>query len=258
MSFRHRLFNLLRPFLPKRLKSPWARSPDSPRICLVAATRLSEQDFWRHSHLGRSAKPPLVSKDLTLRIAFENKTGLPTLYNSAIRESDADILVFLHDDVWLDDVKFEEKIKDALLCFDIVGVAGNLKNPPKQPSWFFKSFDEKSGFIKENPKNLSGAIHHGAPAASQLSTFGPSPKSCKLIDGVFIAANRKTLIEMGVSFDTRFNFDFYDLDFCQTALKQGLKIGTWPIKLIHKSAGNFGSEKWKASLSTYLEKWWNV
>ena len=41
---------------------------------------------------------------LQRRITFSNSQGLPIVYNSAIDSDDQqDILLFIHDDVWVDD-----------------------------------------------------------------------------------------------------------------------------------------------------------
>lgn len=255
MPIAHTLYNILRPVLPIRYRSPWGKRNTRASICVVSATRLNEHDFWTLSHLGRSVKLPLLPKDLIFNIAFENKLGLPEVYNKAIETSQADIIIFVHDDVWLDDIHFGEKLCAALKTYDVIGIAGNTRCKENQPSWFFISTDPKNGFVRDDMKYLSGFIHHGSPGASHISNFGPTPRKCKLIDGVFIAANRETLVKQKVKFDTSFKFDFYDLDFCKESTKRGLSIGTWPIQIIHKSAGNFGNPNWVSALDIYLKKW---
>lgn len=56
-------------------------------------------------------------------------------------------------------------------------------------------------------------------------------------------------------FDERFMFDFYDLDFCRSVERAGLRMGTWPIAITHTSVGQSGSPAWRGSLQTYREKW---
>ncbi len=60
------------------------------------------------------------------------------------------------------------------------------------------------------------------------------------MDGVFLAAKKSALTEYAVTFDPQFDFHFYDMDFCRTARKAGLTLGTWLVKLTHQSAGAFG------------------
>jgi hypothetical protein len=75
------------------------------------------------------------------------------------------------------------------------------------------------------------------------------------LDGVFLAARKSTLMEKNCLFDPRFDFNFYDMDFCRTARQKGLTLGTWPICLTHQSAGQFDSARWHKSLRLYLDKW---
>jgi GT2 family glycosyltransferase len=51
--------------------------------------------------------------------------------------------------------------------------------------------------------------------------FGASPADCELLDGVFLAARRSTLVAQGVCFDPQFDFRFYDMDLCRSARKEG-------------------------------------
>ncbi len=242
----HWLRNVLRnkfhrTFIGKALANLTTNEQQS--ICFVSATRLNEKDFWSKSLLGRSLRPRLNQTTVKGRIAFENTRGLPEVYNDAIREESADILVFLHDDVWLEDTQLMQKIRAALKFNDVVGVAGNTKRLKGQPTWAF--LQGKSGELQWAPSHHSGGIKHGSPGRCTLSNYGPTPALCELMDGVFLASQRKTLIESKVFFGEEFKFHFYDMDFCRTARKMGLSLSTWPIDLIHLSPGEFNSESWK-------------
>ena len=52
-----------------------------------------------------------------------------------------------------------------------------------------------------------------------------------------------------------FDFHFYDLDICRQFESKQLKMGTWPISVIHESGGAFGTPAWQDSYKKYLEKW---
>jgi GT2 family glycosyltransferase len=75
------------------------------------------------------------------------------------------------------------------------------------------------------------------------------------MDGLLIACASATLLNHGITFDERFDFDFYDLDFCRQAELKGLRLGTWSISVLHASDGKFGSAAWRASYAAYLDKW---
>jgi len=210
----------------------------APPPLLVSATRADAEAFPHVTLLGRSLQLP-VHSGWQPQIRTSNRQPLGEVYNQAIAQADpASLLVFCHDDVWLGEDSLLQPLEQALQRFDLVGVAGNRHLLPGHSSWF--SFD---------PTNLVGAIHHGSPQHSTLSVFGPSPAEASLLDGVFLAARA------GVRFDPALAFHFYDLDLCRTALVAGLRLGVWPLPLIHASGGNFGSPSWQADLVLYRHKW---
>lgn len=242
---------LQRTFLGKVLIN--MASDEQESICFVAATRLSEKEFWSKSLLGRSLRLRLNQSTITAHIAFENTRGLPEIYNEAIRNERQDILVFVHDDVWLEDSQLMQKIRSALRFNDVVGVAGNIRRAPGQPAWLF--LQGSDGKLEPDIVNQSGSIKHGKPGNYTACNFGPHPASCELMDGVFLAAKQKTLTRSNTLFDQIFKFHFYDMDFCRTARAAGLSLTTWPIDLIHQSSGNFAGESWKEMKAEYFRKW---
>ena len=218
---------------------------------IISATRYSREDFFARSALGRSL--PLYPF-VELRLFADNSTGLPALYNTALREaaSDPALLVFVHDDVHLCDFFWHKHLYEGLQAFDIIGVAGNKRRAPRQSAWLF--LDER--LTPDAMHNLSGLIAHGNGFPPQrLDFFGPPCQEVKLLDGVVLAAHSNTLLSRGVGFDERFDFHFYDMDFCRQAETQGLRMGTWNLSLIHESVGNAGGPSWQRAYAHYLNKW---
>ena len=221
-------------------------------IEIISATRLPEKEFWETSALGLSLQRLKNDKTILPRIAFENKRGLPQIYNEGIEKAGIEnTLVFMHDDVWVDDFFFSQRIQDGLNQFHVIGVAGNVRHVPQQPAWAFVDKD----FTWDDKINLSGAIAHGKYPFGALSYFGETPKACALLDGVFLAIKKKTLVDADIKFDERFDFHQYDMDFCREALKAKLNLGTWPIALTHQSGGHFGTPPWQVAYQKYLAKW---
>lgn len=227
--------------------------PDLPSVVVVSASKLSESDFWAQSALGLSLQRLIQQGEIiSTDVAFENAHGLPVIFNAALeRAQDNDVLVFVHDDVWIDEYNFSQQVAAGLQQFDVIGVAGNKHRLPNQPAWCFVdqqfTWDEKS--------NLSGQVGHGVNAFGQLADFGEVPATCELLDGVFLAARKSTLTANKVQFDLQFDFHFYDMDFCRSARKAGLRLGTWCINLTHQSGGSFGTLQWVERYQIYLKKW---
>jgi len=225
-------------------------------IEIISATRSTEDEFWAQSALGLSLRRLVDDPRLRAHIAFENTRGLPEIYNSRILAEDGaadDALVFIHDDVWLDDYFFADRIHNGLTHFDVLGVAGNRRVVAKQPAWCFPD----TSFAWDDRANLSGIVAHGKMPFGRLTPFGPVPAECELLDGVLLAARRSRLREAGVLFDARFKFHFYDLDFCRSARSKGLRLATWPVSITHQSGGGFASNNWTESYGKYVEKWPN-
>jgi GT2 family glycosyltransferase/SAM-dependent methyltransferase len=230
-----------------------AELADRP-IRIVCASRSAQSDFLQSTALGRSlcihrhARPP------ELLLFDNNTTGLSTLYNAAIEQaaSNPAILVFVHDDVSIVDHFWMARIREALLQFDIVGLAGNKRRSPMQPGWAFATRD----FKWDSPEFLSGSVGHGKGfPCDEVSHFGPSGVECKLLDGLMLVADSARLMEAGVRFDEQFDFHFYDMDLCRQAELKGLRMGTWPISVVHESAGAFNTPPWRAGYERYLRKY---
>lgn len=223
------------------------------RFRLVVATRETEEGFFTRTATGRSLRLGKPSA-LDLRVFANNSRGLPAVYNEAIRESAGKpaVLIFAHDDLHLLDYFWCGRIREGLSRFDIIGPAGNKRRVPRQPSWAFVN-DE---FRWDQPENLSGVVGHGKgfPPAN-LSVFGAPRQQVKLLDGLLMAAQSEKLLAHELYFDERFDFHFYDMDFCRQAEEKGLSCGTWDLSLIHESGGSFGSAPWRTGYQRYLEKW---
>lgn len=228
---------------------------DKP-VLLVSATRGSEEEFLKMP-LGLSLNNLMQRRNLKPAIAINNKDGLPSVYNSFITEAiRGAFVVFVHDDVWIDDFFFTDHLQDALSRFDVIGVVGNARPHPNDTQAWHIDLDNEL-----DADNLSGALcicqnaldHENRP----LNYYGKSPAAASLLDGVFIAARGDALLDKGLRFDERFDFHYYDLDFSRAANESGLKVGTWPIAITHvmKGDNSFATPEWRKNRAAYFEKW---
>jgi GT2 family glycosyltransferase len=223
-------------------------------IRLVCATRGSQQEFLKQTALGKWAER-FASFDQKFEVTLfdNNRQSLSALYNSAIRHAKDHpaLLVFLHDDLHIMDLFWQQNLRAGLAECDILGVAGTTRRVPGQPSWAFldPAYTWDKGY-------LSGIVAHGNvfPPAS-INFFGEVPKPCVLLDGVLLAAHSRTLLQHDLFFDEQFKFHFYDMDFCRQAEIRGLRMSTWPISILHESAGGFGDHSWNEAYRLYLAKY---
>lgn len=222
------------------------------KIFLVVATRESEDAFFQNTATGRSVNFNKVS-GARLLLYPENSRGLPVVYNDAIGKNldDDVIFVFAHDDLLFLDYLWTWRVREGLTRFDSIGIAGNKRRVPRQPSWAFID----TQFTWDDPQNLSGVVGHGREFPPKLSAYGPPRQKVQLLDGLLLAIKGSTLKKHELSFDEQFDFHFYDLDFCRQLEIKGLTCGTWDLSVVHQSGGNFGSTGWKESYARYIRKW---
>lgn len=223
------------------------------KVRIVCATRTSRSDFPGATALGKTLAVHRPA-DVELRLFAENAAGLPSVYNQAIDESDADpaILLFIHDDVHLCDFHWTDTLNRALEQFAVVGVVGNRRRVARQPGWRF--LDER--FTRDRRENLSGTVGHGRGLPPErVDVYGPAGQPVSLLDGVMLAVKSETLRARKLRFDEQFDFHFYDLDFCRQAERAGISMGTCALSLIHESGGSFGGEGWRRGYDRYLTKW---
>jgi GT2 family glycosyltransferase len=217
----------------------------------ITATRSSQTRFEAESLLCRSLRRISHWSAIELQVSANNNNGLPLIYNQAIEAASAqDILVFVHDDVWIDDWFIAQRLDEALASFDVIGIAGNTRRTAQQQSWFLVG-----GSDDMDSPQLSGGIAHGDVGEAKVLHYGATPASVQLLDGVFLAARAGSLQNAGVRFDSAFDFHFYDTDFCRSCSAAGLRMGTWPIALTHASAGRYKTPAWNLAYQRYLSKW---
>ncbi len=223
-------------------------------VVLVTATRRSREEFRRHAALfpSRRRLRALPRARISSRIAYRNRLGLSAVYNRHLHPRNADkILVFVHDDVSIQDLFFLEKLDLALRTFDVVGVAGNRAPGARNVSWHDRR-QPLAGCVAHAPR---GAAILSRPDEVVVSSYGPTPGACRLLDGLLLAVNTERVLRCEARFDERFGFHFYDLDFCRTCAARGLRLGTWPLWVVHESGGALDSPAWREAAALYRSKW---
>ena len=198
-----------------------------------------------------------------VKFIFENKESLAKIYNKAIDdalEDDVDCLILVHDDVILeeDPIPKLEKLFDD---YDLVGVAGTSKIELKSPAlWHLMGGGFQGG-------NLHGCVQHSSKEiisyipllykeTKPASTFGKYPHKVVMIDGVFMALNRKAIETMRFDEDCPSKFHFYDLIASLDFHLEGGRVGVGNILITHESPGlrEFTGE-WKAGEKYFLENY---
>lgn len=217
-------------------------SISSNNYFFVVATTKTQEDFEKKSQIALFLDKSGYRS--SSKIIFENNTGLPALYNSFINEENKDQrIVFVHDDVLIEDIFLEEKLDIAFEKYDIVGLAGSKKcDLSKPPAWHLMS--EREHHV--------GEVAHSHQKKIWTTVFGPTDSRALVLDGLFIAVNVQKLLETNTRFDENFDFHHYDITFCLKANQNKLKMGVYPIKVVHFGLGDsMNTPQWHQSAEKF-------
>jgi hypothetical protein len=211
----------------------------------VIPTSKSENEFREKSQIGFFIDKMNTVKGINYTVIFENKKGLPKVYNQLINEEKHknEKLIFVHDDVIIDDLFWEEKLDIAFEKFDIVGLAGSKKcDLSRPPAWHLMS--DRQDYV--------GEVAHSKDKVSWTTCFGSTNSRALVLDGLFLAVNVSRLLETKTEFDERFKFHHYDITFCLRANENKLKMGVAPIKVTHFGLGDsMNTPEWYQSAEKF-------
>lgn len=169
-------------------------------------------------------------------ISFDqgNTEGLSKRYNNFLEKciDKFEYIVFVHDDVYLDDARIVEKLDQAHKQYDIVGLAGGINPKIQKPAlWHLMCGGFQSG-------NLRGAVAHYIDDEKLFVTnFGYTPSRVAILDGVFLSIKTESVKKSGWKFNENYTFHHYDIASSLDANKLKLKLGVYPIWVTHKSPG---------------------
>jgi len=173
--------------------------------------------------------------------------NLSQVYNEIISESDNDIIVLCHDDIYFDTNNWSSKLTklfDKNPEYGILGMAGTTHMPISGTWW-----DDRT--------KMYGIVNHengGKKWESRYSnSFENSVKPVVVVDGVFIAIHKKRIKEL---FDeTVDGFHMYDVNFCFKNFLSDVSIGVLTnIRITHKSIG-MTNDQWEKNKNLFVDKY---
>lgn len=205
--------------------------------------------------------------ELLCRTVLNNEESLAKRYNKIIDEAvedNVDCLILVHDDVILEEDPIP-KLERLFDDYDLVGVAGASKVELKSPAlWHLMGggllWGYLHGCVQHIVEKEVGRMGYGGveyETTKPPTYFGPYPHRVVMIDGVFMALNRK-MLESGVRFDEDCpsKFHFYDLNYSLSAHLAGLKVGVGDILITHESPGlREYTDEWRTGEQYFLNKY---
>ena len=184
-----------------------------------------------------------------------NSKSLASTYNRAIDfaiSNDVENLILCHDDITIESGDLIRNIYLHMKEFDVVGVAGTDQCNIKSPAlWHMMGGGIGSG-------NLYRAVAHAHHKdLKSMTSFGPYPHRAVLLDGVFLAINRKVFEKVRFDETNPAGFHHYDLDYCLQCNKAEFKMGVSNILITHASPGLSSLEdvEWNKGNKWFLNKW---
>lgn len=193
------------------------------------------------------------NESFDIHFVENNREGLSKNYNSFLKKQkhNYDIVVFVHDDVYIDDCFIFRKLIKLHTKFDIVGLAGGVNLKIQEPAlWHLMC----GGF----GPNLRGAVSHFYnETAIGVTPFGPTPAPVDVVDGLFISVLTKKAEEYDWQFNENYTFHHYDIASCIDATRKGMSIGVGPIWVIHQSPGlrSIHDSTFTASQTKFIEEY---
>lgn len=172
--------------------------------------------------------------------------SLAQVYNEILNESETDIIVFCHDDIYFDTNSWYSKIIKHFekSDFGIIGMAGTTSMPSSGKWW-------------EDRRKMIGIVNHesgGKKWESKYSeSLGNSILPVVVLDGVFIAVHKKRIKK---NFNEEFKgFHFYDIPFCFENFLEGVKLGVITnIRITHRSIGAT-NDQWEENRQLFEKKY---
>lgn len=216
------------------------------QLTIVSATRKNTFD---DTPLGKTFKglPDAITNQVHFDQTFglNNTRGLPEVYNEAIRNCNTPYCLFVHDDVWIEDAFFVDKLLRAHKYYDVVGLAGGDDQEPIPQAWQWTAMSKQRSGIVMHPTEQDKAITAG--------NYGPTPRPVALLDGLWLSIDLDKIQKTKTTFDETFDYHFYDLSFCYRARSAGLRLGTWPIWVRHEGLGDSAnSQSWQDNKDKFV------
>ena len=237
--------------MPKKVTK---KNKPKPVLIVSATQQKTQEETQLYNSLTQT---DLSKKSWKLQMYVENKEPLPKLYNKHLNRQtlhNHDVVLFVHDDVFIDDVACFTKISYAMrdhggYGFDIVGLAGGRDVSIKKPALWHTMSSTRFGAVAHPVDNLPDS------ARIRVTDFGPSPERCLILDGLFLAVNLKSAVDKRWKFNDNFSFHHYDIASCIDANNKKLKLGTYPIWVVHRSPGlnDYWDESFQESQKKFLE-----
>lgn len=166
-----------------------------------------------------------------------------------VNPGDDDIVIMCHDDITILNPK--EKFKGILYeglkgNSGFVGPAGTTFLTNNAVWWDWDV--QRAGFHR-------GSVFHIGKDGNKYETYYGPWGPVAVLDGLFLAANGRTLREVGLEKPEYFEgeWDFYDLHYTSKAHLMGKVNQAVPLEIVHQSSGDLvGRDSWHKNREAFI------
>ena len=221
----------------------------SKKVIFVTATRAQTSEEFTKRPLYKFLEFITYHDADTDFVISHDCTSLPKLYNRfIIPEFKNTIVVFLHDDVEIEDYNICNKLRSS--PYTVTGLAGAKS--------FNKDAENLAWHLAAPRQDYVGEVAHTQDGRVWTTVFGPTNSRSLTLDGLFLAVNIGEVVNK-VTFDEDFNFHFYDTSFCLRLAQQKISAGVLPIRVVHHSIGDsMLSDAFKTNQEIFRKKYCNA
>lgn len=235
----------------------------TPTVHIIVSSRFSRFRFEAESALARSTRRLVRQGSIKLHPVHGPQINIPEAFNQLILQAAPDdILLFVSEDVWVDDWLMPLRLQEALKTFDLVSIAGTKRFQPHQRYWNLKpGWPNAQGYVSpdawEHHDHLSGCMVLGlGPGQGEIIEYGHTTSRVQMLNTAFIASKASTLQNSYLLFDVDFATYLYDIDLCLRARQKGLELGTWPIAVTLTAQPSIHRPSlWRQAVSQFDLKW---
>lgn len=184
-------------------------------------------------------------------LSFASENHVPGVYQKILESvramPDVDVLVFLHDDLQIQDPKFAQKIRAAVGAgFDVVGLVGTTKLASLH--WWEHGPDSWRGYAvdgRDGRTVVDGGFAEGDPCPVES------------VDGMLFALSRWAIDHLSFKPESYPGLHGYVEEACTQARRHGGRVGVTRIDAFHHTQGGFagGQEAFERANEVWKRRW---
>lgn len=216
---------------------------------------------------------PVGQTDVTTRVIECPDGNLSKLYKEAYLTSEADIVIFKHDDLWIrnwDDYIFQ--VEHYLSTHLVIGIAGTRSYAPnRHPAWWMQT-EKRNGHVDGLNRGIVCHPSHGIIDNKYIPVLYGEPGPAVVLDGCLIAVWRNhygldyyqpvyqdRAVQIAKCFDEAFTYHFYDVAFTLNFSQQdieGYSKGCYVIcsDIVHEGMGEL-TKDWQKAAERFTRKY---